>query len=65
MDSYLPEAIRMMQEVIRIEPPRRVRALCYEDVEQGQETLQLKIMAPSTRCGSMGSIGEAVEETWV
>ena len=50
-DSTLPEAIRMMQEVIRIEPPRRVRALCYEDVEQGQETLQLKIMAPSTRCG--------------
>lgn len=47
MDSNLPEAIRIMQEVIRIEPRAAsawsVLAQCYEDMEQGQKALQLRL----------------------
>ena len=53
VDSNLPEAIRIMQEVIRIEPRAAsawsVLAQCYEDMEQGQKALQLRIMAAHLR----------------
>ena len=49
VDSNLPEEIRIMQKVIRIEPRTAsawsVLAQCYEDMEQGQKALQLRIMA--------------------
>ena len=53
MDSNLPEPIRIMQEVIHIEPRVEsawsVLAQCYEDIEQGQKALQLRIMAAHLR----------------
>jgi len=53
VDSNLPEAIRIMQEVIRIEPRAAsawsVLAQCYEDMDQGQKALQLRIMAAHLR----------------
>ncbi|KAJ3836438.1 hypothetical protein F5878DRAFT_259541 [Lentinula raphanica] len=49
VDSNLPEAIRIMQEVIRIEPRATsawsVLAQCYEDMNQKDRALQLRIMA--------------------
>ncbi|KIJ97070.1 hypothetical protein K443DRAFT_10140 [Laccaria amethystina LaAM-08-1] len=51
--NNLPEAIRIMQEVIRIEPRAAsawsVLAQCYVDMEQGQKALQLRIMAAHLR----------------
>ncbi|EDR07780.1 uncharacterized protein LACBIDRAFT_297936 [Laccaria bicolor S238N-H82] len=53
VDSNLPEAVRIMQEVIRIEPRAAgawsVLAQCYEDMEQGKKALQLRIMAAHLR----------------
>ena len=53
VDSDLPEAIRIMQEVIRIEPravaPWSVLAQCYEDMKERQKALQLRIMAAHLR----------------
>lgn len=53
VDSDLPEAIRIMQEVIRIEPRAAsawsVLAQCYEDMSQSQKALQLRIMAAHLR----------------
>ncbi|KAF8957215.1 hypothetical protein BDZ97DRAFT_1924824 [Flammula alnicola] len=49
VDNNLPEAIRIMQEVIRIEPRAAsawsVLAQCYEDMREHQKALQLRIMA--------------------
>ncbi|KAE9396193.1 TPR-like protein, partial [Gymnopus androsaceus JB14] len=49
VDSDLPGAIRIMQEVIRIEPRAApawsVLAQCYEDIQQKDRALQLRIMA--------------------
>ncbi|KAJ3795759.1 hypothetical protein GGU11DRAFT_209264 [Lentinula aff. detonsa] len=49
VDNNLPEAIRIMQEVIRIEPRAAsawsVLAQCYEDMHQKDRALQLRIMA--------------------
>lgn len=49
VDSNLREAIRIMQEVIRIEPRAApawsVLAQCYEDMNEHQKALQLRIMA--------------------
>ena len=48
VDDNLPEAIRIMQEVIRIEPRAvaawSVLAQCYSDMHQGEKALQLRIM---------------------
>ncbi|RDB18196.1 Transcription factor tau subunit sfc4 [Hypsizygus marmoreus] len=53
VDSNLPEAVRIMQEVIRIEPRAAsawsVLAQCYEDMNQPQKALQLRIMAAHLR----------------
>lgn len=53
VDSDLPEAIRIMQEVIRIEPRAAsawsVLAQCYEDMNQDRKALQLRIMAAHLR----------------
>ncbi|KAF5345552.1 hypothetical protein D9758_012000 [Tetrapyrgos nigripes] len=53
VDNNLPEAIRIMQEVIRIEPRAAqawsVLAQCYEDLKQPQKALQLRIMAAHLR----------------
>ncbi|KAG6888878.1 hypothetical protein C0995_005133 [Termitomyces sp. Mi166 len=53
VDNDLPEAIRIMQEVIRIEPRAAsawsVLAQCYTDMEQPQKALQLRIMAAHLR----------------
>ncbi|EGN99637.1 hypothetical protein SERLA73DRAFT_159861 [Serpula lacrymans var. lacrymans S7.3] len=53
VDSDLPEAIRIMQEVIRIEPRAAsawsVLAQCYEDTDEPQKALQLRIMAAHLR----------------
>ncbi|KAF9481095.1 TPR-like protein [Pholiota conissans] len=53
VDNNLPEAIRIMQEVIRIEPRAAaawsVLAQCYEDMKEGQKALQLRIMAAHLR----------------
>ncbi|KAG6897632.1 hypothetical protein C0992_012861 [Termitomyces sp. T32_za158] len=53
VDSNLPEAIGIMQEVIRIEPRAvaawSVLAQCYADMEQPQKALQLRIMAAHLR----------------
>ncbi|KAG5653250.1 hypothetical protein H0H81_001507 [Sphagnurus paluster] len=53
VDSNLPEAIRIMQEVIRIEPRAAsawsVLAQCYADTNQPQKALQLRIMAAHLR----------------
>ncbi|KAF7325830.1 hypothetical protein MKEN_00433700 [Mycena kentingensis (nom. inval.)] len=49
VDGNLPEAIRIMLEVIRIEPraanPWVVLAQCHQDLGQHQQALQLRIMA--------------------
>ncbi|KAG6915765.1 hypothetical protein DXG01_009970 [Tephrocybe rancida] len=53
VDSELQEAIRIMQEVIRIEPRAAsawsVLAQCYADMGQPQKALQLRIMAAHLR----------------
>ncbi|KAF9459393.1 hypothetical protein BDZ94DRAFT_1199583 [Collybia nuda] len=53
VDSDLPEAIRIMQEVIRIEPRAAsawsVLAQCYADMGEHQKALQLRIMAAHLR----------------
>lgn len=53
VDNNLPEAIRIMQEVIRIEPRAAsawsVLAQCYEDMKEEQKALQLRIMAAHLR----------------
>ncbi|KAG6863908.1 hypothetical protein C0991_002154, partial [Blastosporella zonata] len=53
VDSDLPEAIRIMQEVIRIEPRAAsawsVLAQSYADTGQPQKALQLRIMAAHLR----------------
>ncbi|EDR04660.1 uncharacterized protein LACBIDRAFT_304399 [Laccaria bicolor S238N-H82] len=53
LDSNISEAIRMMQEVIRTGPRAAsgwsILAQCYEDMEQGQKALQLRIMAAHLR----------------
>ena len=53
VDNDLPEAIRIMQEVIRIEPRAAsawtVLAQCYEDMQQKDRALQLRIMAAHLR----------------
>jgi general transcription factor 3C polypeptide 3 (transcription factor C subunit 4) len=49
VDGNLPETLRIMQEVIRIEPRAgpawSVLAQCYEDMKEGEKALQLRIMA--------------------
>ncbi|KDQ49967.1 hypothetical protein JAAARDRAFT_42458 [Jaapia argillacea MUCL 33604] len=49
VDGDVPETIRIMQEVIRIEPRASsawsVLAQCYEDMKEPQKALQLRIMA--------------------
>lgn len=53
IDNNLTEAIRVMQEVIRIEPRAipawAVLAQCYEDMKEPQKALQLRIMAAHLR----------------
>ncbi|KAF9241292.1 hypothetical protein BU15DRAFT_73419 [Melanogaster broomeanus] len=53
VDGNLADAIRVMQEVIRIEPRAisawTVLAQCYEDREEPQKALQLRIMAAHLR----------------
>ncbi|KAJ7754445.1 hypothetical protein B0H16DRAFT_744536 [Mycena metata] len=53
VDGNLPEAIRIMLEVIRIEPRAAsawsVLAQCHEDQKQDQQALQLRIMAAHLR----------------
>ncbi|KAK7046123.1 transcription factor TFIIIC subunit tfc4 [Paramarasmius palmivorus] len=53
VDNDIPETIRVMQEVIRIEPraaaPWTVLAQCYEDMKQPDRALQLRIMAAHLR----------------
>ncbi|KNZ78575.1 Transcription factor tau subunit sfc4, partial [Termitomyces sp. J132] len=53
VDNNLLEAIRIMQEVIRIEPRAAsawsVLAQCYTDMSQPQKALQLRIMAAHLR----------------
>lgn len=53
VDGNLPEAIRIMLEVIRIEPRAAsawsVLAQCHEDMKQDQQALQLRIMAAHLR----------------
>ena len=49
VDNDIPETIRIMEEVIRIEPRAgmawSVLAQCYEDLGDRQKALQLRIMA--------------------
>ncbi|KAI0945905.1 hypothetical protein AcV7_010019 [Taiwanofungus camphoratus] len=49
VDNNIPETIRIMQEVIRIEPRASsawsVLAQCYSDLNEPQKALQLRIMA--------------------
>jgi general transcription factor 3C polypeptide 3 (transcription factor C subunit 4) len=49
IDGNIPETIRLMQEVIRIEPRASsawsVIAQCYEDSNEPKKALQLRIMA--------------------
>ncbi|KII83764.1 hypothetical protein PLICRDRAFT_118961 [Plicaturopsis crispa FD-325 SS-3] len=49
VDCDIPEAIRVMQEVIRIEPRAAaawsVLASCYHELHEDQKSLQLRIMA--------------------
>ncbi|KAL4078076.1 hypothetical protein J3A83DRAFT_4356769 [Scleroderma citrinum] len=53
VDNNLAEAIRVMQEVIRIEPRAisawTVLAQCYEDKNEPKKALQLRIMAAHLR----------------
>lgn len=49
VDNNIPETMRVMQEVIRIEPRASsawsVLAQCYSDMKEDQKALQLRIMA--------------------
>jgi general transcription factor 3C polypeptide 3 (transcription factor C subunit 4) len=49
VDANIPEAMRIMQEVIRIEPRAvaawSVLAQCYEDRHEAEKALQLRIIA--------------------
>ncbi|KAM6492840.1 TPR-like protein [Amanita muscaria] len=49
VDNNIPDAMRIMQEVIRIEPKAvaawSVLAQCYSDMHQEERALQLRIMA--------------------
>lgn len=53
VDNDSAEAIRIMQEVIRIEPRASaawsVLAQCYEDMNEAPKALQLRIMAAHLR----------------
>ncbi|KAF7316423.1 hypothetical protein MIND_00161200 [Mycena indigotica] len=53
VDGNIPETIRLMLEVIRIEPraasPWSVLAQCHDDMGQHQQALQLRIMAAHLR----------------
>lgn len=53
VDANISETIRIMQEVIRIEPRAvsawSVLAQCYDDMEQEGKALQLRIMAAHLR----------------
>ena len=53
VDNNIPEAVRIMQEVIRIEPRAisawSVLANCYEDMGQSAKALQIRIMAAHLR----------------
>lgn len=53
VDNNIPEAVRIMQEVIRIEPRAisawSVLASCYEDMDQRVKALQIRIMAAHLR----------------
>ncbi|KAG2354401.1 hypothetical protein BDR07DRAFT_1306230 [Suillus spraguei] len=53
VDGNIPEAIQIMQEVIRIEPRAAsawsVIAQCYEDSNEPKKALQLRIMAAHLR----------------
>ncbi|KAG2040882.1 TPR-like protein [Suillus americanus] len=53
VDGNIPDAIRIMQEVIRIEPRASsawsVIAQCYEDSNEPKKALQLRIMAAHLR----------------
>ncbi|KAJ7359218.1 hypothetical protein DFH08DRAFT_686174 [Mycena albidolilacea] len=53
VDGNLPETLRIMLEVIRIEPRAAsawsVLAQCHEDMKQDQQALQLRIMAAHLR----------------
>jgi hypothetical protein len=49
VDSKIPEAVRIMQDVIRIEPRAAsawsVLAQCHADMNEHQKALQLRVMA--------------------
>ncbi len=49
VDNDIPSTIRIMQEVIRIEPRAgsawSVLAQCYDDMGEREKALQLRIMA--------------------
>ena len=53
IDSDIPEAIRKMREVIRIEPrapaPWTVLAQCYDDMGEKETALKLRVMAAHLR----------------
>ena len=53
VDNNIPEAIRIMNEVIRIEPRAvsawSVLAQCYEDMKEDEKGLQLRIIAAHLR----------------
>jgi general transcription factor 3C polypeptide 3 (transcription factor C subunit 4) len=53
VDNDIPSAIRIMQEVIRIEPRAAsawsVLAQCYVDLKEPKKELQLRIMAAHLR----------------
>ncbi|KAJ7594254.1 hypothetical protein C8J56DRAFT_926291 [Mycena floridula] len=53
VDANIPETIRLMHEVIRIEPRAvsawSVLAQCYSDMHQEEKALQLRIMAAHLR----------------
>jgi general transcription factor 3C polypeptide 3 (transcription factor C subunit 4) len=53
VDANTPEAIRIMQEVIRIEPRATaawsVLANCYDEMNQKEKALQIRIMAAHLR----------------
>ncbi|KAF6756226.1 hypothetical protein DFP72DRAFT_894942 [Ephemerocybe angulata] len=53
IDNNTPEAIRIMREVIRIEPrappPWTVLAQCYDDIGERETALKLRVMAAHLR----------------
>ena len=53
IDNNIPDAIRIMSEVIRIEPrappPWTVLAQCYEDMGDKETALKLRVMAAHLR----------------